>query len=628
MPVSVRQFLLRRLGFWFPHPKGYYLEAAGVRQSFALSPDGERIAFTAKDTSGAFRVFLRDFSEPESRPVADGEGAYSVVWSPDGQSLLFTANGKLRRVGVNASVSQVVSDYIPYFSSAIPFGSGRLLVSNHRNSGVIPSSGGTPHAIEQWYSWAQLLPGGRDFLYTIDDPQLGSMRARIAATGGNEQGVEVVQADSRVQYTGSLRSDGGYLVYLRAGTLLAQPFDLAGRRVTGDPKAIASRVPSFGYTGAADFSVSARGVLAYQSYVSRSQFIWVDRTGKRLSAASPAGINASYVRLSPDGRWLATAVFDIERGVPEIWLYDTRTGAGRKAIFGPGISHLPVWSPDSRRLVYLWDHSWPRLALSSLDGTPDPEPLPDTGFMAPTDWSPDGRFILYNNSALPAITQRFPSDVFAIDMVRGRKVIPLLKTPFFEYDAVFSPDGKWLAFLSDESGKGRNLYAGARPRQRLLTSDRGTFSDIPPGSAMPALAQERQGTLLPGLRRTSVRRATRFSPGGSPRRAAGAAFHDRCRSPRHTSLGCLIRRFRRWQPLRDSVDDPGRELGHGGAARLGVAGGEVKVPRRLLRPPSMLRLVRTSGMLLISVGAPQQLPPGRAEAVRASAISETLPPSP
>jgi Tol biopolymer transport system component len=79
-------------------PKGYYLEGAGIRQSFALSPDGERIAFTAKDSSGAFRLFLRDFSELEFRPVADGDGAYSVVWTPDGQSLLFTAKGKLRRI--------------------------------------------------------------------------------------------------------------------------------------------------------------------------------------------------------------------------------------------------------------------------------------------------------------------------------------------------------------------------------------------------------------------------------------------------------------------------------------------------------------------------------------------------
>jgi eukaryotic-like serine/threonine-protein kinase len=456
LPVKATQFLVAP-------PQGYYLEGGGIRQSFALSPDGGRIAFTAKDASGSFRLFLRDFSELESRPVADGEGAYSVVWTPDGRMLLFTAKGKLRRIALNAAVSQTLSDNIPYFSSAIPFGPDRLLVSNPRNSGVIPSSGGTPHPIDRVYSWAQMLPGGRDFLYTIDDPHLGSLRARIATTGSNDPGVEVVQADSRVQYTGSLRSDGGYLVYLRAGALLAQPFDLARHRVTAEPRAIARHVPSFGPTGAADFSVSRRGVLAYQSFINRSQFIWVDRTGKRLSTASPAEISATHVRLSPDGRWLAAVPFDIERGVPEIWLYDAVSGAGRKVVFGSDIPGTPVWSPDSRRLVYLLARCWPRLGLSSLDGTPDKEPLPDTGFMVPTDWSPDGRFILYNNSALPAITQAFPSDVFAIDMARNRKVIPLLSTPFYEYNAVFSPDGKWLAFLSTESGQAE-IYMQALDR--------------------------------------------------------------------------------------------------------------------------------------------------------------------
>jgi Tol biopolymer transport system component len=434
-------------------PKGYFFEGGGIRQAFALSPDGRRIAFTAKDASGAFRLFLRDFSELDSRPVADGNGAYSVVWTPDGRNLLFSANGKLRRAAVNASASQILSEAAPYFSSAIPFGPDRLLVSNHRSSGVMPSSGGVLQPIALPYSWAQMLPGGQDFLYTVGDPQPRPLRARIARLGGNEPGTEIVQADSRVQYTGSLRSDRGYLVFIRAGTLLAQPFDLAGRRITADPEAVARRVTSFGPTGAADFSVSQRGVLAYQTYANRSQFIWVDRTGKRLSAASPADLSASYVRLSPDGRWLAAVPFDIDRGVTEIWLYDALTGAGRKVVFGPAIAHLPVWSPDSRRLVYLSDRSWPRLALCSLDGTPDPQSLPDTGFMAPTDWSPDGRFILYNNSALPAITHDFPSDVFAIDMARDRKVIPLLNTPFYENNGVFSPDGHWLAFVSNESGQ-------------------------------------------------------------------------------------------------------------------------------------------------------------------------------
>ena len=370
-------------------PKGYYFEGGGVRQSFALSPDGERIAFTAKDSSGAFRLFLRDFSELESRPVADGDGAYSVVWTPDGHMLLFTAKGKLRRIAVNAAASQVLSDDIPYFSSAIPFGPDRILISSHRSSGVIASSGGTPQATGS-FPWAQTLPGGREFLYTINDPKLDYLQARIATVGATDPGVAVVQADSRVQYTGSLRSDGGYLVYLRSGTLLAQPFDLARRHVTAEPRAIARHVPSFGPTGASDFSVSERGVLAYQTYVKRSQFIWVDRSGKRLSSASPDNINASFVRLSPDGRWLAAVPFDIERGVPEIWLFDAVSGAGRKVVFGPGIRHIPVWSPDSRRLVHVIDdHSWPRLSLSAIDGTPDQESLPNTGFMTPTDWSPD-----------------------------------------------------------------------------------------------------------------------------------------------------------------------------------------------------------------------------------------------
>jgi Tol biopolymer transport system component/DNA-binding winged helix-turn-helix (wHTH) protein len=445
---------LKATQFQIAPPKGYYLEGGGNRSSFALSPDGERIAFTAKDTTGAFRLFLRDFSASESRPVADGEGGYSAVWTPDGQGLLFMAKGRLRRIGLNETVSHVVADASPYFSSAIPFGADGLLVSNHLNSGVISSLGGPPQPIDRSYSWVQLLPGGRDILYTTYDPRLGSMRARIAPVGGSELGVEVVQADSRVQYTGSLRSDGGYLLYLRAGVLVAQPFDLASRRVAADTKAIARHVSSFGHTGAADFSVSRRGVLAYQPSNARSQFIWVDRTGKRLSTASPGEINSSYLRLSPDGRSLAAAVFDVERGVTDIWIYDTVTLEGRKAVFGRGISHIPVWSPDSRRMVFLIDdRSWPRLALSPLDGTTDQEPMPDTGFMVPTDWSPDGRFILYNNADLPAIAHNFPADVFAIDMARGRKVIHLLKTPFSENNAVFSSDAKWLAFLSDESGK-------------------------------------------------------------------------------------------------------------------------------------------------------------------------------
>ena len=219
---------------------------------------------------------------------------------------------------------------------------------------MIPSSGGTPQPIDRY------IPGLRCCLAggTFFTPATTRISARCAPASPRSVATTRERRLSRPIPVSStqvrLRSDSGYLVYLRAGTLLAQPFDLARRRVTAEPRAIARRVPSFGPTGAADFSVSRRGVLAYQTYINRSQFIWVDRTGKRLSAASPAGINANYVRLSPDGRWLAAVPFDVDRGVPEIWLYDAGSGAGRKIVFGPAISHAPVWSPDSRRLVYIF----------------------------------------------------------------------------------------------------------------------------------------------------------------------------------------------------------------------------------------------------------------------------------
>ena len=357
------------------------------------------------------------------------------------------------------------------------------------------------------------------------------MRARIAPTGGSEEGVEVVQSDSRVQYTGSLHSDGGYLVYFRAGTLLAQPFDLAGRRVTGDPKAIASHVSSFGYSGAADFSVSARGVLAYQSLpAARNSSGWTERVNGFLLRALPGSMPATCAFRRTDARW-------------QLRFSTWNAASPMSGCMTPALEPAGKQSPDpafriyrcGRRTPAAWSicgtDSWPRLALSSLDGTPDPEPMPNTGFMAPTDWSPDGRFILYNNSALPAITQRFPSDVFAIDMARGRKVIPLLKTQFFENGAVFSPDGKWLAFLSDESGKAEIYMQAIDPGDDSLRVTGERFLISREGAQCLRWRKDAQGALLPGLGRTSVRRTTRFSPGGSPRGEARGAFHDRSPKP-------------------------------------------------------------------------------------------------
>src|SRR5207245_2747701 len=137
---------------------------------------------------------------------------------------------------------------------------------------------------------------------------------------------DLIEADSRVMYTASTVTPGaGYLLYIRGGNLLAHRFDPRSLQLTGEPAAVASRVYSFAKTGAADFSVSDRGVIAYQSYVGRSQLVWVDRAGHQLATVGPPNINVKSARLSPDGQQLAAAIYDIERGEQDLWIFDVKT---------------------------------------------------------------------------------------------------------------------------------------------------------------------------------------------------------------------------------------------------------------------------------------------------------------
>lgn len=229
---------------------------------------------------------------------------------------------------------------------------------------------------------------------------------------------------------------------------------------------MARGVCAFLPSAAADFAVSSSGVLVYQQCVPRSQLAWVDRQGRQLSTASPAGLALKAARLSPDGRWLGTSVYDVERGVTNVWLFGVDGRGGRRLISGPGLTHSPIWSPDSKRIVFARAfETTPKLFLGSVDGNGLEEALPRADFQMPTDWSPDGRFVLYNNTGLTLVASAQQGDVWAVDLHRERRLVPLVRTPFHEANGVFSPDGKWLAFTSNESGR-TEVYL-----QRLETSD-------------------------------------------------------------------------------------------------------------------------------------------------------------
>ena len=332
----------------------------------------------------------------------------------------------------------------------------RLLLGSSFTSYWISPSGGSPEPLKELYRWPQMLPDGEHILYLTWDTRTNRHRARVARFGDSGSAKDLIESDSRVLYTASLANPHtGYLMYLRAGNLLAQPFDPRSLRVTGEAMPVVNKICSFRSSGGADFSVSSSGTIAYQSVVSRSQLVWVNREGRQVGSAGPANVSVKSGRLSPDGRKLATAIYDVERGGQNLWIVDVKSNAVRELTLEPGIRDAPVWSPDSKTLGFLYSvvGKLPQVRIRGTGETDAEETLAPTGFQMPTDWSPDGRFIVFENTGIARFANETQSDVFMFDLAHGRKVIPVLSTRFHEANAAFSPDGKWLTFTSNESGR-------------------------------------------------------------------------------------------------------------------------------------------------------------------------------
>ncbi len=340
-------------------------------------------------------------------------------------------------------------------TSGILLPQGRLLMTSRFRSAIIPANGGPIEHLKTDLGWPQLLPDGERILHAAFDVKAARWSIRASRFNDPAAPREIVMADSRAIYTESRRSGQGYLMYTRGGALLAQAFDARTLQTTGNAKVIVPRIYSFLPVGSAGFSVSNGGeLLVYQHVVERSQMIWVDRGGRRLRAAGPDRVSTKDARLSPDGKRFASALFDVERGVTDIWLTDTATGLSRRQIVSPLLTNAPVWSPDGKRLAFMRTlESMPKLFVRTLEGQEAEMSLASDGFQVPNDWTSDGRFILYTDSGLPLVENEGQADIWVADLARGGKMSPLIKTQFHEASASASPDGRWVAFTSTESGR-------------------------------------------------------------------------------------------------------------------------------------------------------------------------------
>jgi Tol biopolymer transport system component len=415
------------------------------------SPDGRQVVFSVRNAAGATELWVRPLGG-DARPLPGTEGGQYPFWSPNGEFIGFFANGKLKRVALSGGPSQVLADAPGYASGTWGRGGDIVFTPSNRSPLLrIRSAGSAPEILttldesrgENSHRYPQFLPDGRRFLFTARSSEetgiyLGSLDSSDVK--------RLLTAQSNAVYV-----EPGYLLLGRDGTLLAQRFDLGTLELTGDTFAIA-RIEQELASALSLFSASADGtVVAYQPEDLRStELRWYDRAGTSLGVVGEPGRHRNP-RVSPDGERATVEIADAQTGNRDIWIVDLASGLRTRFTTHAANDWVAVWSPDGESIAFASDRT-PRSSvfLKAVDGG-QPEQLlfgSSTASAFPLAWSPDKRWLAFQ------LGQNVPtnSDVYLLPMSGDGEPQPLLTTEFFETDAVFSPDGHWVAYVSDKSG--------------------------------------------------------------------------------------------------------------------------------------------------------------------------------
>ncbi len=425
-----------------------------------VSPDGKLVAFNATDSSGKTRIWLRPLSALVAQPLAGTDGTTRPFWSPDSRYLGFFAEGKLKKIDVTGGPPQNICD-APTGSDGSWSPEGVILFDGRGNDPInrVSAAGGVPVAEvkpdpagkQSQVGWPEFLPDGRHFLFMVIGARAEDSAYRIGSLDSKESKA-FAPAQTLITY-----APPGYLLFVRDRTLVAQPFDAKAMKTTGEPVPLAEKI-GVDNVGLARFSVSREGTLAYRTGESGTRLLWVDRNGKELDTAGEAG-DSREPALSPKGDRLAFDLNDVRTGAGDIWVRDLARGVNSRLTFGAGDEYCAIWSPDGDRIVYSVDRGGPSdLFEKAADGTGDEkELLKSKDLVFATDWSRDGRYIVYSAQAKDT-----GLDIWVLPTFGDRKPIPFLKTPFNEGNAVFSPDGRFLVYSSNESGR-IEIYARSFP---------------------------------------------------------------------------------------------------------------------------------------------------------------------
>jgi Tol biopolymer transport system component len=453
-----------------------------------LSPDGRHLVFAAL-VEGKISLWLRPLGSLTAQPLPGTEGVTGFpFWSPDSRSLGFADGRELKKLDLAGGAPQTLCN-LPVGVSL--FGGtwnrdGIILFSGNAGIYHVPATGGEPTLVLRsgrtgLHGMPVFLPEGRHFLVRRTTTQRVA-EIHLAALDRQET-TRLLAADSQARYA------NGRLFFARAGALLAAPFDADSLKLTGEPFAVADKVRITGNANSGHFSVSDNGSLAYDpnALTDNQQLTWVDRAGKPLGTV---GLPGEYEnpRLSPDGKQVAVTRRDSQTRTWDIYVIDLARGASSRLTFDPDEDRYPVWSPDGSRIAWEAKRDGAYQIYQKLaSGVGQEELLRKADvFIAPTSWSADGRFLLYSQA-----DPKTGLDLLTLPLVGDRRPAPFWQTPFNEFSGRFSPDGRWIAYTSNDQGR-REVYVQTFPADGKLMA-----VEVKPGGSFEALAPRALFDLAP-----------------------------------------------------------------------------------------------------------------------------------
>jgi Tol biopolymer transport system component len=450
--------------------------------AIALSPDGSQLAWVGVDADRKTRIWLRPLAQLDSRPMPGTEGALTLFWSPDGRAIAFFSNGLLQRLDLQGTTAVTICPVQSGAGHAGAWGAdGRILFAPTQGEAIysVSTAGGAPQKVisanravgERRIGWPWFLADGRTFVYLL---RVDSGVSWLMLARPDREPQRVAEIPTEAQYI-----DAGYLVFGRSGALLAQRFDSASGRLSGDPVPLASKVRLFAASGWGGFSASRSGTIAFLSSVDQTHLAWTDAAGK---AAEHVGAVGNYLdlRLPPDGRNVLMSRLDANSGVYDIWSIDLARATEERVTSGPSTSIAPIVLSDGKSMIYSKSTGGaPELIRRTIVGGTEERLAPAVAFQQAVSITKDARTLVYLQRA-----DQGNWDIWTLSLEGARTPAPLIATSFNESDARLSPDDQLLAFVSNDTGRPEIYVAPfpqAAPKHRVSTQ----------GGRMPRWAADR-----------------------------------------------------------------------------------------------------------------------------------------